>query len=303
MQAISMSGRCADDRIIINPMPVVVPADFVGMHFRGWPIYNAALWNSPLNGQPYPSVASPAPTGLGFGLWRTHDSGFAFWYQIETSAGVYDWSNLDTLITTHRSAGRSVIYCGGGSPHFYVSAADQARSFYDAYGGGGYPVNGLTAWGNFIAALVARYNAPAGAWRVANPGLGKGLQYLEIWNEPNFDGQGFFWGTAAQMVDMSYVALTSAKAVDPAITILSPSFFTSTALQSFLSTSGAVNTGKTGKDGCDAIAWHIYNRPAPGTKLGAWTDDFATGLLGRDEINRVQRLVGTNMQIYVTETD
>ena len=183
-----------------------------------------------------------------------------------------------------------------------MSAADQARSFYDAYGGGGYPVNGLTAWGNFIAALVARYNAPAGAWRVANPGLGKGLQYLEIWNEPNFDGQGFFWGTAAQMVDMSYVALTSAKAVDPAITILSPSFFTSTALQSFLSTSGAVNTGKTGKDGCDAIAWHIYNRPAPGTKLGAWTDDFATGLLGRDEINRVQRLVGTNMQIYVTET-
>ena len=281
------AGLMSGEPVPILPMPQVVPADFMGLHFRSWPIFDPSLWAG--TSQPYPAVAAPAPT-IPFGSVRLVDTGFSYWYQIETSAGVYNWSSLDTIITTHRAAGRTVIFCVYGTPTFYASAGDQAyKDYYNRYGGAAYPAstspNGLTALGNFVTALITRYNTSGGGWgSQANGGgtnfsvLGKGIQVLEPWNEPQFGDvgphNGFFWGTAPQMVDMMYTERTAAKAVDASIIVTGPGNYTVDNLQSELAANGAINTGVNGASLMDAVLYHCYSMTPKGMSFGAWTTDF-----------------------------
>lgn len=216
----------SDRHVLVSAgSPVVVPSDFVGMHFGGWPLYNAQ-WIAD-SGRNYPIAASPAPTNMAFGSFRSHADGYSCWYQLETSAGVYDFSSLDVIVTTHRTAGRSFLFCLWWSPTFYMTTGNPALA--TSHPNAGYPdgtsPNGLTGLSNFITALITRYNDPAGAWRVANPTLGKGIQSLEPMNEPGFSSSSpFFQGTANQLVDFCYTAKTAAKAVVPYIVFLSPGF-------------------------------------------------------------------------------
>ena len=276
--------------INVSGMPQVVPADYVGMHFRGWPVYVPGFWTNPHVGQQYPTSQPPAPAGLSYSWVRSHDTSVHWWYLIETSAGVYNWTLMDQWITAHRTNGTSVLFTVEGTPTFYCSSTansttgilDSAVWFYTGLGAAAYPgstsPNGLTALGNFVTALMTRYNSAGGAWRLANPTLGKGIQAVETWNEPQFTNnqQGFFWGTAPQMVDIAYTIRTAVKAVDSSVPVTSPGFANSNTMQAFLTTSGAINTGVTGASTCDALLVHHYNISLPGTQFNDWTYDFFT---------------------------
>jgi hypothetical protein len=263
----------SDGNYIVRNGAVAVPSDFMGLHFNAWPIFNSTWWAA----APYPwspSGVATAPT-IGFGTYRTHDSGYAFWYHLETAAGVYDFSNLDTLITTHRTAGRTVIFCLYGTPNFYLADGNPNKGTSKSVST--YPdntsPNGLTGLSNFVTALVTRYNDAAGAWRVANPTLGKGLQAFELWNEPVFDGNGVFWvGTVGQMVDVSYTAHAAAKAVDADLPVVSPGFIASNTMFAWLQGTGTINTGVTGKSLIEANCIHYYRQCPPATKLSSYTD-------------------------------
>jgi hypothetical protein len=157
-------------------------------------------------------------------------------------------------------------------------------------GGGGYPAstspNGLTAVGNFITALITRYNTAGGGWGAQTNGsgtnfsvLGKGIGSLEPWIEATFGGQGyeFWWGTPGQLVDLCYTVRNAAKAVDSSIDVGSPSFNTSNWAVQYLSASGTINTGVTAGSLCDSFHFHTYNISLPGTTFGSWGQDLISG--------------------------
>lgn len=316
---ITKGGACSFGPFPIpTKLPVTVPADFVGMHFRHWPIVNAGLSFDLV----YPSTisADPAVSGLGYGSVRLHDSGFCNWYQLEPSQGLYNWTNLDTLITKHRTNGKTVVFCLLGTPQFYIANSNPNKSVQDWYhvnGGHCYPgatvgiegVNGLTGLSNFITALVTRYNSPSGVWRALNPTLGKGIAYLEGWNEGITDVADvspikFFKGTMAQLVDMAYTVKTAAKAVDSAITVLSPSGNDIYATALWLNTYGTINTTKKGSDGCDAVALHRYNFNLPGEKFANHTEDILNGYY-RGGVSVKKALTSTgngNIPVYISES-
>jgi hypothetical protein len=309
-----MAGGKIDLRQKFTTLPQTVPADFVGMHFRGWPITNAAFTQG---GGIWPPVVSPTPTGVNFGAYRCHDSGFCNWNQIETSAGVYNWTNMDTLVTTHRSAGRAFMYELYGTPSFYISAGNPNKNLQDTYavaGGAAAPdgtaPNGLAGLSNFITAMINRYNKAGGAWYDANFATkGKGIQYIECWNEAKFESSpttSSFWsGSRAQLTDLSYTVYAAAKVADATIKIVSPSQFQASELQSFLTTAGTVNPTKTGKDSCDVVAIHIYQSSNQGTLA---TADFVNNLVngvnwGYTVVKSALAAAGVpNIDIHVTES-
>jgi hypothetical protein len=269
----SYGGLARSDRnvLVSAGSPVAVPSDFVGMHFGAWPLYNAQFVID--SRRQYPTAASSAPTGMSFGSWRTHADGYSCWYQLETSAGVYDFSNFDTLITTHRSAGRTVVFTVWWTPLFYITAGNPVLGTTHPYAA--YPdttsPNGLTGLSDFITALVTRYNDPAGAWRVANPTLGKGIHALEPMNEPGYTPSSPFWqDSAARLVDFCKTAKDAAKAVDADITFLSPGFASVASMSTFLSATGVINTGTTGASLCEAIGMHFYETSPPCLQAGEW---------------------------------
>jgi hypothetical protein len=304
-------------------LPVTVPADFLGLHVCCTPYRNNAFFTVMASTFPN-TVVGNDPATVNYSWFRTHDNGNFCWYQIETDAthspGVYNWTNIDTIITYHKAKGHKVLWTVLGTPSAYASSTDQARTFYDqaanyagaaggggAGGGGGYPAsaspNGLTALGNFITAMVTRYNTPGGAWGGYGT-YGRGVNAIECWNEPGFGYPGFFWGSKGQLVDMCYTIRQAAKAVDAGITIVSPGFATNyAAVASYLTTAGVVNTTITGNQCFDVLAYHVYNSGLQDTYFSDLTNDIWSSAYGlkqwQDWLNN-NGMQGT--PIWVTET-
>jgi hypothetical protein len=287
---------------IVRNGAVAVPEDYVGMHFRSWPLFDAAYWATA--SQPFPAAAAPAPSQMSYGNYRTHDSVYAWWYRIEKTKGLYDWTDLDVLISTHRASGKTVNYCLYGVPNWYLAEGNpnkggpHARSCYpDA-------ADGLTGLNAFVAALMTRYNTPAGAWRAQDPTLGNGINYLELWNEPEFGSPDGFWiGTSGQFIDLAHNVCTAAKAVDPSIPIISPGFSGANHLQTFLRATGAINTSASGLSLVDAIAMHVYITTPPGIKFGAWKAEGYEVLNMDRGLRSVMAAAGASEKpIYITET-
>ena len=296
---------------IVRNGALVVPVDYVGMHFRAWPIFDSAHWAAAA--QPYPGSPSSAPLAMAYGSYRTHDSVYAWWHKIETSQGVYNWGSLDTLISTHRAAGKSVTFCMYGVPNFYLADGNPNKNTVHAtssYPDGTSP-NGITGLTNFISALVTRYNTAVGGWALqANGGgtnwsvIGKGLQYLELWNEPEFDTTSGFWvGSVGQFVDLCHAIRTAAKSVDPSLPVNSPGFSGMNWLQQFLLATGIVNAGVTGLSVSDAVCFHYYTTMPPGFSFGSWTAANYKLIVGDASLKAVLGNCGASGKaVYVTET-
>ena len=115
-----------------------------------------------INTAPWPTV----PVGaLGKGT-------FVSWIYIETSRGVYDWSNLDRWVAFAESHGTRMFWANAAVPDW--AAADQ-RTCFESYG---YVrctsmITDIADWDNFITAMVTRY---------------KGKLDYELWNEPEQPG-------------------------------------------------------------------------------------------------------------------
>ena len=241
-------------------------------------------------------------SGLSVGSVRTHDAGVK-WNDIETSAGAYSWATLDAIITTARTAGCDVLFTVYGTPTFYASVPDQG--FVDKYGvagGAGYPAldPGLSGLSAFIATLVTRYNAPSGAWRIANPTLGKGIAEIETWNEPEFTGvrQGYWWGTAAQMIDVCRAVYLAAKAGDSSIIVLSPGSNVPSQFELWVqASSGSVRA----RDTYDYLNIHTYSVWGYGNNYAAMNKDPVFGEYGLFQSAKIAAQNSSQAGIYITE--
>ena len=262
--------------------PVFIPHDFVGMHAHRWPL-----------GSP----ASPPPT-YPFGAARSHDCDGAHWYDIHTAPGVFNWNALDAWVTANKSLGRTLIYTVYGTPAWAASST----AIVDPYGhpGGAAPPASLQPLTDFITALTARYTVNGS----------NQLNFIEIWNEPTFEApQTAYWsGSASQLAAVGRQIWQSAKAQNTAIKILTPGFsgnlagnldLTAPALKDSVGSpvyqylSASDGQGGTGSKWCDGVAFHCYNAPESGAKVGFLS-----------EIQRVQAMlgmIGISLPIYDTE--
>lgn len=177
------------------------PADFFGIH-----IYDIATTGVP-NDIYYTNV-------------RLHDmkgpvdgSGIR-WNNINTSAGVRNFANLDRIVDTLANAGKDQSYMFIGTPNF-CATSNPNTSKYDngtTFRASNQPPNatGKAEAAAFITALCQRYDGKQ---------HGR-LNSIEVFNETNYNG---YWaGTAAELAELCYIVYTNALAVNPNIKILAP---------------------------------------------------------------------------------
>ena len=191
-----------------------IPSTFFGLH-----ILHA------VNGTtPWPSDQ--------FGTLRLWDSGVD-WHEINTSQGVYDWTNFDRWMTLAQQHNVEVVYTFGRVPSW-------------ANGGQGtmVPMTNMQYWDDFVRAVATR-----SAGRV---------KYWEIWNEPN--DLHFWTGDIPTLLTMAQHAQQIIKSIDPNAIILTPApTWTATApyqwMTSYLQGGGG--------NYADIIAFHGYVNSSP----------------------------------------
>mgnify|MGYP001111362701 CR=1 FL=1 len=137
-------------------------------------------------------------------LGLIEDAGFGWvkqnfgWRDIEGAGrGIFDWSRTDLIVKFTEDAGLDML---------------TRLDFQPQWAGGGYPTNGppdnYQDFGNFLAAVAARYKGRIRAY--------------QIWNEPNLARD---WGgrrpNPAEYAALLKVAYQSIKAVDPQAMVIS----------------------------------------------------------------------------------
>lgn len=231
VRAVPMSGE------------VTVPDRFIGMHLHRWP-----------------DGPSPAPT-FPFGTARSLNydpqaiGGAMHWNGIERENGRFDWKAADRWVETHHGAGRDLMFTFYGTPAWCASST--ARDSYGLQGGNTNPRD-LRYVARFIRALVDRYNG----------GGTRKIKYLEIWNEPSFDGKQTWKGSAQELAALGRTVFIAAKGIDPGIKVLWPAFIDSlengqTIPNLFKYSHQAYaaaqdGAGGTGRDWADALNFHYY---------------------------------------------
>lgn len=262
--------------------PVKVPHDFVGMHAHRWPAGSPAS----------------APPSYAFGAARSHDHDGVSWNLVHKGPGSYAWEALDRWVAVHAAAGRTMIYTLYGTPAWLA----QPNEAVDLYGrpGGASPPRDLLPLGDFVAALLHRYNGEGQ----------RRIRFVETWNEPHFDGSSrdFWRGTADQLVAVGRTVHTAAKAIDPGVRVLSPGFVGDltgalslslpllasarrSSLYQYLTASDG--HGGVGSKWCDGIAFHTYNAPAQGENAGY--------ILGIRKLQTMLGLMQIKLPLYNTE--
>jgi hypothetical protein len=245
------------------------------------------------------------------------------WSDIETAAGVYSaaaLSALDSMITFQRQNGVNVYFGVYGTPRFYAdntvnkpTVTDfNARGQWDDLGECANPTS-LSALAAFCTLIVNRYNSPGGAWYDANfATLGKGIQYWEPWNEPGFPNANnapaigakttngsFWWGTAAQMVDLCKTQWDAIKALDASIVVTSPGFSGQNNGQTFMLTTGGL--GATGLSVSQAFVWHPYTRTPPENTYLTYTQNIITGANGINELRSWMTANSATLPLWISE--
>lgn len=214
--------------------PVTIPADFCGMHWFQWPagtLSNPALGHKNSYQHDY----------LAWGCGPTD------WARVETSQGVYDWSATDAWIEAQYANGISPVVSHLYMPSFYSTNPSTLSVASGGYYGCGGPLTaqGRTGWSNFVTASINRYK-----------NRGTPIKYWQSWEEPWWPvvlGSGYWWGTQGDLVDLSYISYTAAKAVDSSIIVLSPSASppTNATPTDWTTYTGTVNTTVHGYDTYD----------------------------------------------------
>ena len=137
--------------------------------------------------------------GSGLNSGRIWDIGVA-WNAIHLSPGVYDFSNLDAVVSNYESLGASITYVVGGTPQWLAKYPD--NPYYAPWLGPG--SNSMPydtgEFNNFIAELAKRY--------------GGRIQAYEIWNEPQlaeflYPYEGSELNCLATMTQMAYNTIKS----------------------------------------------------------------------------------------------
>lgn len=266
------SGQARTTEPILKWLNSTVPNEFLGLHIgRYWYDDTLLISTGPNAGRRY---AQPNITWR-YDWVRNHDNAPS-WAELHTGPGTYNQAmlaRLDAFINYAYTNGKKVCYTIFQTPVWVATTLNYRDPYGVLYGAN--PPNDLTSSGSpklseFVTFLINRYNATV-----------RKIHAIETWNEPRFpplSNNDFFSGTAVEMARMAKAVYTAAKAADPGITVLSPSF---TNAQTFIGQylTASVGDGTTGKDWQDAVAIHWYNAL---TFNGRYSTD-----INKDSINAV----------------
>jgi len=154
----------------------------------------------------------PTVPVTGLRLWSTG----TYWYMMNPSKGVYDYTTFDNWISTAQANGVDLTYTFGETPAW--ASSDPTAVCGTGIGipaGSCYPPTDLKTdgtgsnqiWKDFVTAVVTH---AAGQ-----------IKYWEIWNEPTVPG---YWaGNNAEMLRMAKDAYAIIKAIDPSAMVTTPS--------------------------------------------------------------------------------
>lgn len=192
--------------------------------------------------------------GLKFGTARSHDHspnslGSLRWYHIETSRGVFQWTNFDKFVEEHYAAGRDIIFTLFGGCAWASTAPDPGgdpnNTAYKVTKSAN-PPDDMADWSNYCTAVATR---AAGR-----------IRYWQVWNEANI-GTSWFNGTVAQLSEMHRRASQAIKAVDPNAQIVScPSSTINATHRAYMDTLFGTTDGAGGfcRQWVDVVAFHMY---------------------------------------------
>ena len=136
---------------------------------------------------------------LSVGSVRLWDAGVQ-WNQVETAPGVYDWGRLDALVRTAQAHGTEVTLVLAMTPSFDGPAANL-------------PPTDLAGYAAYVRAVMTRYRDFEGS---------RGISAYQVWNEGNVPT--FWQGTPAELARLTQVVDQVRDEVDPAATVVAPSF-------------------------------------------------------------------------------
>ena len=228
--------------------PIVIPLDYLGLHSD-----HGVSHKAPPPTYPYDAIRS-------HDVDDGHEQTSTQWIDIEVRPGVYDWRMTDAWFDTHKDKTR--IWVLFGTPAFYQKYPGEPFP-YPQHPGGNSPPRDPKDAAKFVAALLQRH-----------PGK---VDFLEIWNEPNF-GQGtdplktrwlpnkddpaWFSGTASDLAEMA----RAVKAALPKDVKLMAGAWAWLAQKTQLNPQNSVlrfadapdGAGGTGRDHVDAISVHLY---------------------------------------------
>ncbi len=141
---------------------------------------------------------------INFGSLRLWDNATS-WTNIETSKGVFDWTNLDRAVSNANQNGvTDFLMVLSGTPTWATNQRNPIS--LPAPNASGVPAN-MDDWDDWVRAVATRYK-------------GKITNY-QPWNEANL--KTFYTGTPAQMADLTKRAHDIIKSIDPSATIVAPS--------------------------------------------------------------------------------
>ena len=141
---------------------------------------------------------------INFGSLRLWDNATS-WTNIETSKGVFNWTNLDKVVADANTNGvTDFLMVLSGTPTWATNQRNPIS--LPAPNASGVPAN-MADWDDWVRAVATRYK-------------GKITNY-QPWNEANLST--FYTGTPAQMADLTKRAYDIIKSIDPSATIVAPS--------------------------------------------------------------------------------
>jgi len=226
---------------VLSASRVMPPEEFFGMHVQ-------KRVHDNINGITFRTIRSLDMAG-----------GKGFWHRIETSPGVFDWTDLDQWVNMHHAAGRDLILVLFGTPTFYSARPTEVGAYGPGAPGAQAEPADMTKWSRYCTAVASRY-------------LGK-VKYYEIWNEPNLNSNGagvttgpvfFFSGTFAKLSEMTRLASQAIKAIDPAAKIISSPVTAwapvASSADTYFINMMAAPDGASGtmKDWIDIVGVHLY---------------------------------------------
>ena len=158
------------------------------------------------------------------------------------AGGHWDFRKLDQLVTQMKdaSAGRASPMLSYWKPTNF-NGCDRSDA-------------GFSRWGDVLASMVKYYNSGwlnVGEQRLTNPaGTANRIDYWEIWNEPDLEGDDCAL-TVSQYVEMFNIVAPMMKAIDPTVKLAGP------ALAETLD-GRWLQPLMQGPNKPDIISWHAY---------------------------------------------
>lgn len=181
------------------------------------------------------------------------------WYELETSAGVYDWTPLDTwldLVAQHQPT--AVIYTFGNVP-CWIASVSCGSQLWSPTPPTDLTASGSPAFNDFVTALV-EHCSPAGNC------VSTYIKYWEMWNEANLTG--FWTGTQSQLYDMFQSAIPIIRAHVPGAIVSTPPVCGGNATWM----SGWLSLENTNGRLSDYYGFHVYLRDdTPETRMSVVT--------------------------------